>query len=133
MPEDYAAFLRTCNGFAWNGIEYWGTDIVTEKGNDRFKLMDIVTMSDDWDERYYENHKTEMLYIGRADDDIYVYNCDEKQYEIRSMDAACGEVYDILSTFAEHFVFTVGGRLGYTDDPDELKYGHDEGKYDGEV
>jgi hypothetical protein len=120
LPEDYAAFLKICNGFSWNGIQFWGTDMVTEEGNvglkesaAGFKLMDIASMSDEYDTRYYDNHETEMLYLGRSDDDIYVYNFGEKRYEIRSMEEGCGEANEDFPTFAELFMFTAGGRMGH--------------------
>ncbi|GHV95063.1 hypothetical protein AGMMS50293_13830 [Spirochaetia bacterium] len=140
----YGDFLNIHNGFAWNGVELWGCDIVTEAGNERgYRLMDLITMNDDYDERYWENHKQELLYIGRADDDIYVYNVDDKTYEIRNMEEGCSECNRSFDSFSELFDFIIGGRLGWPgcgpfangddDDSDEAAYEHDEGRYDGEV
>jgi hypothetical protein len=95
--------------------------------------MDIVTMNNDFDERYYDSHETEMLYLGRADEDIYVYASDAKRYEVRSMEEACCEVYESFETFAQLFLHVAGGRLGWNSDPDEEQYEHEEGRYDGEV
>jgi TPR repeat protein len=113
LPPAYAEFLKTCNGFAWNGVEFWGTDQAGEEGDDSYRLMDIVAMNDDLDERYSANLETELFYLGRADEDIYVYATEAKRYEARSMEEACSEVYESFETFAELFVRVVGGRLGW--------------------
>jgi hypothetical protein len=112
LPPHYEAFLKICNGFAWNGVEFWSTDKVTEKGDDSYSLIDLITMNDDLDDRYSENIASEVFFLGRADDDIYVYNTDTEKYEVRSMEEACSEAYKEFDSFAELFSYTVGGRLG---------------------
>jgi hypothetical protein len=145
LPQGYEDFLKTCNGFSWNSVEFWGTDKVSEKEDSSYSLMDTVTMNDDLDEHYSKDLETELFYLGRADDDIYVYSTDAKRYEVRTMEEACHEVYESFETFGELFVHVVGGRLGWgnnneddedPDDPEDLdegQYEHDEGRYDGEV
>jgi hypothetical protein len=113
LPPHYEAFLKICNGFAWNGMEFWSTDQVSGDGDASYRLMDLVTMNDDLDDRYSENLESEVFYLGRADDDIYTYNTDTQKYEIRSMEEACSESYGEYDTFAELFSYTVGGRLGF--------------------
>ena len=136
LGEDYWDFLKLHNGMAWDSVQFWGTDQVTDADTPRgFKLMDLVTMSDEYDERYYENMGVECIFIGRADEDFYVYNTEAKQYEVRALDEGCAEAYEIFPTIAALFEHVVGGRLGLLDaeDPDEAQYAHDEGRYDGEV
>jgi hypothetical protein len=133
LPPGYAEFLKTCNGFSWNSVEFWGTGEASEKGDDSYRLMDTVTMNDDLDSRYAENLDAELFYLGRADEDIYVYTTEAKRYEVRSMEEACRETYESFETFMELFMFVVGGRLGWNNGPDDGQYDHDEGRYDGEV
>jgi hypothetical protein len=112
LPEDYAAFLKVCNGFAWNGIELYGTYQVSDPASSAgYTLMDIVTMSDDGDERYYDRIETACLYFGRADEDVYTWNSVTKKYEVR--DISCiSDVMVEYGTIVDFFVQEVGGRLG---------------------
>jgi hypothetical protein len=128
LPQDYIDFLKKHNGLAWNGIEYYSTDQVTEADNpDGYRLMDLVTMNDEFNERYELDEK---VLLGRADEDYYTYNITTKKYEALELESR--EVWEECDTFDDLFFFTVGGRLGLNDD-DEQQYEHDEGKYDGEV
>jgi TPR repeat protein len=131
LPPGYADFLKICNGFAWNGVEFWGTAQVSDEKDSSYSLTDLVAMNDDLDGRYSENLEAEVFYLGRADEDIYVYTTGGKRYEVRSMEEGCREAYESFGTFAELFMHVVGGRLGWNpgDEGDEP----DEGRYDGEV
>ena len=127
LPADYIEFLKINNGLAWNGIEFYGTDNVSEADKPSgFLLIDIVTKSDDFDERYYDAIETDCLHIGRADEELYTYNADKKTYEIRDLSAIC-EIYDEYETFADLFVAEVGTRLGLFSDVEECD---DDGRYD---
>jgi hypothetical protein len=133
LPQGYIDFLKKNNGLAWNGIEFYSTDQVTEAGNPNgFRLMDLVTMNDEFNERYELDDK---VLLGRADEDYYTYNIQTKKYEALELESR--EVWEECNTFEDLFLFTVGGRLGLNDkneiDPDELQYEHDEGKYDGQT
>jgi hypothetical protein len=53
LPQGHIDFLKKYNGLAWNGILFYSTYVVTEKGNpDGFKLMDLVTENDEFNDRY---------------------------------------------------------------------------------
>jgi len=128
LPEGYIGFLKRNNGLAWNGIEFYSTDQVTYADNpDGYKLMDLVTMNDEFNERYELDEK---VLLGRADEDYYTYNIAAKKYEILEIESR--ELWEEFDTFEDFFFFTVGGRLGLNNDS-ELQYEFDEGKYDGEV
>ena len=108
LPQGYIDFLKKNNGLAWNGIEFYSTDQVVEASNpDGYKLMDLVTMNDDFNDQYELDEK---VLLGRADDDYYTYNIETKKYEILEF-SSC-EVMDEFDTFEDLFRFTVGGRLG---------------------
>jgi hypothetical protein len=108
LPQGYADFLKKNNGLAWNGIEFYSTDQVTYADNPNgYKLMDLVTMNDEFNDRYELDEK---VLLGRADDDYYTYNIETKKYEILEF-SSC-ELMDEFDEFADLFRYTVSGRLG---------------------
>ena len=114
LPQGYAAFLKKNNGLAWNGIEFYSTYIVTEEGNPGgFKLMDLVSMNDEFNDRFELDEK---VLLGRADDDYYTYNIETKRYEV--LEFTSRELMDEFDDFEGLFRFTVGGRLGLNDSDD---------------
>jgi len=136
LPKSYIAFLKIHNGFAWNGIEFYGTYKVSEEGKpDGFKLIDIVSMNDEFNDLYELDDK---VLLGRADEDYYTYNIETEKYEALELESR--ETWEEFDTFDELFASVVGGRLSSVDedsltdeDINELQYEHDEGRYDGEV
>jgi len=108
LPEGYIDFLKKNNGLAWNGIIFYSTDQVTEVDNpDGFKLMDLVTMNDDFNDRFELDEK---VLLGIADDDYYTYNIETKKYEV--LEFTSRELMEEFDSFEDLFRFTVGGRLG---------------------
>jgi hypothetical protein len=108
LPQGYIGFLKKNNGLAWNGIVFYSTDQVTEADNPNgFRLMDLVTMNDEFNERYELDEK---VLLGRADEDYYTYNIETKKYEALELESR--EVWDEYDTFEDFFFYTVGGRLG---------------------
>jgi hypothetical protein len=115
LPQGYIDFLKKYNGLAWNGIIFYSTDIVTEAGNPNgFKLMDLVSMNDDFNDRYELDEK---VLLGRADEDYYTYNIETKKYEALELESR--EVWEECDTFENLFFFTVGGRLGLMNDEEK--------------
>jgi hypothetical protein len=115
LPQGYIDFLKKNNGLAWNGIIFYSTDQVTEKDNPNgFKLMDLVTENDDFNDRYELDEK---VLLGRADEDYYTYNIETKKYEALELESR--EVWEEFDTFEDLFFFTVGGRLGLNDKEEE--------------
>ena len=108
LPQGYIDFLKKNNGLSWNGIEFYSTDQVVEAANpDGYRLMDLVTMNDEFNDRYELDEK---VLLGRADEDYYTYNIETKKYE--ALERESREVWEECDTFADLFFFTVGGRLG---------------------
>ena len=94
LPTDYAAFLQQCNGFAFNGVEIYGTDHVTDT-DDGFELIDIITFNEQQREYYSEN----LLFFGRVDDDVYTFNPETQKYEARDI---CGfDIWDDYETITD--------------------------------
>ena len=108
LPQGYIDFLKINNGLAWNGIIFYSTDQVTEADNPAgFKLMDLVTMNDEFNDRFELDEK---ILLGIADDDYYTYNIETKKYEI--LEFSSRELMEEFDKFDELFSFTAGGRLG---------------------
>jgi hypothetical protein len=150
LPADYAELLRQCNGMAWNGVELYGTDRVTDN-SDGFVLIDIVSNSDAQDDYFAERIDVyEALYIGRSDEEFFIYNAENKKYEI--YDRSGMDVVGTFDTVGDMlFDDTVGARLGLNqrseanaeadadtavesddEDDDEVEESYDEGPYHGE-
>lgn len=92
IPNDYADFLRHCNGFAFNGVELYGTDNITDNVTN-FQLIDIVSFSEQQSEFYND----QQLYFGRVDDDIFTFNPAVAKYETR--DISSFEIWDQYDSF----------------------------------
>jgi hypothetical protein len=108
LPQGYIDFLKKHNGLAWNGILFYSTDRVIEAGNPGgFKLWDLVSENDEFNERYELDEK---VLLGRADEDYYTYNIETKKYEALELESR--EIWEECDTFEDLFSFTVGGRLG---------------------
>lgn len=106
LPDDYTAFLKMLNGFAWNGIEFFSTDQVTDTETN-YMLGDIVSSNQDFVER---NEGFEhCVFLGRADDDLYVCNTKNGRYEV--MDMTGRDVMEEYDSFEAMFVGVVSGRI----------------------
>jgi len=108
LPQGYIDFLKKVNGLAWNGIEFYSTDQIVEADNpSSFRLMDLVSMNDEFNDLYELDEK---VLLGRADEDYYTYNIETKKYEALELESR--EVWEEFDTFEELFCFTIGERLG---------------------
>lgn len=111
LPADYVELLQHCNGVAWNGVKFYGTDRITDP-SDGFVLDDIVSNSDDEDDNYADSINVyEALYVGCSDKEFFIYNAVNKKYEIydgteTNLTATFDSVGDLL------FDGTVGVQLG---------------------
>lgn len=77
LPKEYARFLKKTNGYAWNGFEFFGTDEARREA-ESYVLRDIV-----WFNEYIGARKDladGCLVLGRFDEDIYLYDGNEKKY-----------------------------------------------------
>lgn len=106
LPEGYAAFLGMLNGFAWNGVEFFSTDQVTDTES-AFTLPDIVTANEDFTE--CNQGLEHCLCLGRADEDLYVYNTTSGRYE--ALDMTGRDVMEDFETFEAMFVGVTAPRI----------------------
>lgn len=109
VPQGYIDFLRGVNGFAWNGIEFYSTDQVTDPETD-YTLNDIVTANETFAEY---NDMPEIVLLGRADDDLYVYDVKTKKYDV--LDFTGKDVMEEYDTFDELFSDVVQARMAGLD------------------
>ena len=99
IPQGYCDFLSMLNGFAWNGIEFFSTDQVTDPETN-YMLNDIVSANEQFIE--YNESLTHCLQLGRSDMDIFVYNTENGRYEV--LDHEARDVMEDFETFEEMFV-----------------------------
>ena len=106
IPQGYIDFLREVNGFAWNGIEFFSTDQVTDPETD-YMLNDIVSANEDLTD--YSDDFQGMVLLGRADDDLYVYNTANEKYEV--LDFTAHDVMEDFDSFEAMFEGVVSPRM----------------------
>ena len=106
LPDGYVWFLKQLNGFAWNGIEMFSTDQVTDPETG-YTLNDIVSANEQF--RRTNEGFEHCFFFGRCDDDLYVYNTKNKQWEV--LDMSGRDVMEEYGGFEEFFVAVVGGRI----------------------
>ena len=111
LPDEYVNFLKQLNGFAWNGIELYSTDRVTDTETG-YMLNDIVSANEDFHDNYdeYERFK-KYLCFGRVDDDMYIYNTTKENKRWEVLDIVGLNVMEEYDSFEEFFVAVVGGYI----------------------
>lgn len=109
IPTGYADFLKHCNGFAFNGVELYGTDIVTDPETN-FQLIDIVSFS----EQQLEVFNERLLFFGRVDDDIFTFNPGTGNYETR--DITSFEKWSEYSHFEEFLEKEISEKYLFTEE-----------------
>ncbi|MDD5345458.1 MAG: YrhA family protein [Proteiniphilum sp.] len=115
IPIGYANFLAHCNGFAFNGVELYGTDVVTDPQTN-FQLIDMVSFS----EQKAEYFNDPLLYFGRVDDDIFTYDPTVEKYETR--DICSFEIWDEYSSFEEFLEKEISDKFLPTDENRAISY-----------
>lgn len=105
VPQGYIDFLRKYNGFAWNGIEFYSTDQVTDPETE-YTLNDVVTANETFADY---NDMPNIVLLGRADDDLYVYDTETKKYDV--LDFTGKDVMEEYDTFDALFEEVVGSRM----------------------
>jgi len=106
IPDEYAAFLKKLNGFAWNGIEFYSTDQVTDNDTG-YMLNDIVSANENFVR--LNDGFGHCVQLGRADEDLFVYNTKNKRYEV--LDMTGRDVMEEYETFEAMFYGVVWTRI----------------------
>ena len=106
IPQEYCDFLTMLNGFAWNGIEFYSTDQVTDNDTG-YMLNDIVSANESF-ARINEGFG-HCIQLGRADEDLFVYNTKNRRYEV--LDMTGRDVLEEYETFEALFARVVLPRI----------------------
>lgn len=109
IPQGYADFLSKLNGFAWNGIEFFSTDQVSDPESG-FMLNDIVSANEQFaevNEGFLET--ANYVLLGRSDGDVYVFNTTNGRYEVLDMDGR--DVMEVFETFEAMFTGVIAPRV----------------------
>ena len=111
IPKEYSNFLKKLNGFSWNGIEFFSTDMVTDPESD-YMLNDLVSANEDFSgcNDAFISVKN-YVYLGRSDMALYVYNTQNGLYEV--LDDTGRDVMEEFKTFDDMFVGVVAPRQGF--------------------
>ena len=106
VPQEYLDFLSKLNGFAWNGIEFFSTDQVTDLETG-YMLGDIVSANETFADC---NEGCEhCVQLGRADEDLFVYNTENSRFEV--LDMSGRDVMEEHESFESLFVSVVSPRM----------------------
>ena len=123
MPKGYADFLKAANGYAWNGFEFYGTDICKEASSG-YVLRDIVAVNYDMRERKCD-FPANTLILGQFDEDIYIY--DDKKKKYLSLDSMTLSEMDAFDSFSDLLESTVGLYAELDEDATHTGGGGEEG------
>lgn len=126
IPEDYAGFLKVCMGFAFNGVELYGPDNITDRETG-FTLMDIIEATEDFNEHYVDEGYIDIDYpllcFGRQNGDYFTYDPQTCKYQLRDHEDACNTVWGEYDTFEEFFMAEVAGYSGLVAQAEETGSG----------
>lgn len=105
IPCEYADFLKICGGFAFDSLELYGTDIVSDPETG-FELTDIVSATEDFNEYYVEEGYLEinhpLLCFGRWNGDYFTYDSQTGKYQVRSHECI-SDIWDEYDSFIAFF------------------------------
>ena len=104
LPQGYAEFLKICNGYAFDGVELYGTEPTREKGSS-YMLKDIASVTFEMYKDYGEEYELSksLLWFGRdACGDYLTYDDKTGMYQHRSHESKV-HVYFECDTFEEFF------------------------------
>jgi hypothetical protein len=104
IPQGYAKFLKICNGYAFDGVELYGTEPAREKGSS-YMLQDIAAVTFEMYKDYGEEYELgkSLLWFGRdVCGDYLTYDDKTGNYQHRSHESKV-HVYFECDTFEEFF------------------------------
>jgi len=113
LPNDYANFLKIYGGYAFDSVELYGTDEVTDDEED-FTLLDIVSATIDFNSEYVDEGYLDIDYyllcFGRQNGDYFTYDPVTAKYQMRSHECIT-DIWDEYDTFEDFFTEEV---IGYS-------------------
>ncbi|MBE7004633.1 MAG: hypothetical protein E7425_10205 [Ruminococcaceae bacterium] len=109
IPEGYAAFLSLCDGYAWNGVRFFGTRAL-QFGRDPRKPCTVPALYDENARYVYRKVDTPLpdgcLVLGDLGDALFLYSAASGQYA--AADAETMAVSESFDRFDELFIRHVG-------------------------
>ncbi len=101
LPEEYGDFLFTTNGLFWAGLEFFGSHSAQDKKNG-YNITGLIEQN-----MLYQalNKGSEKAFIGRTDEENFVYNPSQNSYEI--IDEFSGEEVKNFAHFEEMFDYLI--------------------------
>ena len=76
LPLSYLSFLKHFNGFAWNGIEFYGTKELYSQENN-YTLTDLFE-----ENMLFSQGKSSLLILGHMDDTTFAYHTELKEFQV---------------------------------------------------
>jgi predicted RNase H-like HicB family nuclease len=120
VPESYAAFLRICNGFAWNSFEFWSTtEVFFADDPTGYRIMELRGMNILFADLCHKDTDAVNFCVGRSLEDIYIYNNGNKTFEIRSLKEFGGKVLGSFDSFEKLFIRVISERLASSRNAEE--------------
>jgi hypothetical protein len=107
IPQGYAEFLKICNGYAFDGVQLYGTEFAKKRGSS-LKLEALSNITFDMCKRYEEEEFLEvsgknLLWFGSdACGDYFTYDNKTGNYQHRSHEIP-SYVFFECDTFEEFF------------------------------
>jgi hypothetical protein len=100
LPDDYAGFLKICNGYCHHGIEFYGTEIIVSS---KYGANDIFTETK---RHNNENNPYDypVLWLGMHEHaDFIIYEPKTRKYKVHYHDC-CVDVKCEYNTFKAFFI-----------------------------
>ena len=95
LPKAYKEFLRLSNGMMYNGHNIYGIRGEDESYMDMLQQTEFFG-SEDWAEKY--------LFFGDSDMDMYVYDTENKTYEVQDTGGETWESFDTCEELLEYIL-----------------------------
>lgn len=101
LPDEYSDFLFTTDGLFWAGLEFFGSNPSSDKKNG-YNITGLAEQN-----MLYQalNKGTDKVFIGRTDEENFVYNPVKDVYEI--VDEFSGEQVKEFAHFEEMFDYLI--------------------------
>ncbi len=101
LPDEYSDFLFTTDGLFWAGLEFFGSVASSDKKNG-YNITGLAEQN-----MLYQalNKGTDKVFIGRTDEENFVYNPVEDSYDI--IEEFTGENIKTFAHFEEMFDYLV--------------------------
>nr|AXS01238.1 hypothetical protein [uncultured bacterium] len=107
LPMGYINFLKICNGYAFDGVELYGTSTADSPDPEsNYKLRDIVWETCNFREDYGDDDETEnypLLCIGQRNGDRIIYDSESQTYQLRDHETAFTDVLEESDNFNDFF------------------------------